>query len=185
MKPDWCGSYLELLLALLRGPNGLDQRLEPALLVDEEVVVLGVEGDRLLGETVRHGALPVVPTLVARLADVVVGALLAPVPVADDGLRPAAVAGDTLVLAEVRSLLFLDDSSREGGGIGVQCVGPDARLSIAPSRRGTGSGRSPPASSARPSSRPPWPRSLRALQPWRRRPSCVNWCGSGSSRPNE
>ena len=36
------GAHLELLLALLRRSRGLDERLEPALLVDEEVVVLWV-----------------------------------------------------------------------------------------------------------------------------------------------
>ena len=36
------GAHLELLLALLRRSRGLDERLEPALLVDEEVVVLRV-----------------------------------------------------------------------------------------------------------------------------------------------
>lgn len=36
------GAHLELLLALLRRSRGLDEGLEPALLVDEEVVVLWV-----------------------------------------------------------------------------------------------------------------------------------------------
>ena len=36
------GAHLELLLALLRRSRGLDEGLEPALLVDEEVVILWV-----------------------------------------------------------------------------------------------------------------------------------------------
>lgn len=48
----------------------------------------------------------------ASLADVVVGAVLAPEPVANYGHRPAAVAGDALVLAKVRSLLFLEITGR-------------------------------------------------------------------------
>jgi len=42
----------------------------------------------------------------AGLADVVVGALLASVPVPDDGHAPAPVAGDALVLAEEVGLLL-------------------------------------------------------------------------------
>lgn len=99
-------SCLELFLRLLRRPLRLHQRLKPPLFVDEEVVVLRVQRDGLLGQPVGHAPPPVVPSLVATLADVVVGAVPAPVPVPDDGHAPAPVAGDALVLAEVVGLLL-------------------------------------------------------------------------------
>ena len=96
---------LDLLLALRRGSLLLDQGLKPVLLVHEEIVVLGVQGDGLLRQPVGDGAVAPRPALcTARLAHVVVGALPAPVTVADDGRRAASVAGDAPMLAEVGRL---------------------------------------------------------------------------------